>query len=362
MPNLMTCAWFVAVLFGRASRDRPMKQAITACVVALTLATVGCGSSNPTSAPGVFDPSVIGAQPAPRLKDGGLSASTFSIFVAAREAQGTYGAPAAEDFDVRCAAGPCAIVSARSVAGSKQGVLAVVVDDSGSNSAEPTVCTGCPTDPTGQRKVAVKKLVRVLLDRAPKWRVGLFDFGPVSINSFRSTRLLAGYTSRVEDLEAGADLLKSGGGTYLYDALYAVPDTAVGEQRYSFPDGGAPVRLLIVSDGEDTHSTFKLEQGLDAGISLGVPFDAVGYGQVDGGSTPYLAARAYNDLRRCSSATGGLITLVSRDRLPALFEQLAEIYVAGYTELVVELPARATAVSGSVGIKGSSSRAEFDFQ
>jgi hypothetical protein len=330
-------------------------------VFAWTLCALGCGNSTSAQSK-TYDPSVIGAQSAPRLKDGGLSAATFSVFVAARNAQSAYGAPAVEDFDVRCSAGPCAIVRARWVPGSKEGVLAIVVDDSGSNSLDATVCTGCPTDPEGKRKVAVKNLVRVLLERAPKWRVALFDFGPVYIDSFRSTRLIAGYTSRVEDLEAGADLLKSGGGTYLYDALYAVPGTAAGEQRFSFPDGGVPVRLLVVSDGEDTHSTFTLNQGLDAGISLGVSFDAVGYGQVDGGSTPYLAARAYNDLRSCSSSTGGLVTLVSRDKLPTLFEQLAEIYVAGYVELVVELPAGMTSVSGSVGLKGSSTRAEFDFQ
>ncbi len=339
-----------------------MNDARRVGVWVLAVAALGCGNSTALPPPGAFYPAVVGAQPPPRLTDGGLSARTFSVFVATTAGQGFYRTPVAEDFDVQCSAGPCAIVSARVVPGSKEGVLAIVVDDSGSNSALPKVCTGCPTDPEGKRKGAVKNLVRVLLDRAPKWRVGLFDFGPVSINSFRSTRLIAGYTSRVQDLESGADLLKSGGGTYLYDALYAVPDTAVGERRFSFPDGGVPVRLLIVSDGEDTDSTFSLSQGLDAGVSLGVPFDAVGYGQVDGGSTPYLAPRAYNDLRRCSAATGGLITLVSRDALPTLFEQLAEIYVSGYAELVVDFPTGTTTVSGSVGLKGSSTRAQFDFQ
>ncbi len=331
---------------------------------AFVLCSLACGSGQ-AGKPGVLDPAVIGAQPAPRLKDGGFSAPTFSVFIAARDGAGVYGAPAPEDFDVQCEAGPCALVSARRIAGSKEGVLAVVVDDSFSNIAMPSVCTGCPTDPQGKRVVAVKRLFRVLLDRAPKWRIGLFDFGPVSTPTFRSTRFIAGYTSRIEDLEQGADLLKAGGGTFLYDALYAVPATAIGERHFSFPDAGGPVpvRVLVVSDGEDTHSTASLAAGLDAGISQGVPFDAVGFGQIDGGSTPYLAPKAYNDLRTCASATGGLVTLVSSDALPALFEQLAEIYVAGYVELVVQIPAVGTPlVSGSVGLKGSSTRAAFNFQ
>lgn len=311
--------------------------------------------------PGPFEPELLGAQPAPLAVDGGPGARTFSVFVAAKDAHGVYGAPAASAFDVTCAEGPCAILSARNVAGGDEGVLAIIVDDSGSNTAMPSLCTGCPTDPEAKRVVAVKRLARVLLDRAPKWRIALFDFGPVAINTFRTTRLLAGYTSRIDDLEAGADRLSSGGGTFLYDALTQVPGTVAGERRFSF-DGGAPAHVLVVSDGEDTHSTYTLAMGIDAGLQNRVPFDAVGYGEVDGGSTPYLAAKAYQDLRRCSSATGGLVTLVSRDRLPALFEQLAEVYVAGYTELIVELPTGSTAVSGSVGLQGTSTRAELDLR
>lgn len=307
-----------------------MKRAFLLVVAATAMVWAwSCGKGPTENTPaGVLNPVVLGSQPAPRQSDGGAGAAVFYVWVVGKDGEGKYGAPNADDIELTCGEGPCSVLERRVVPGSTAGILAVIVDDSGSNTTDPLTCTGCPTDPDGKRIAAVKALFQTLLQRAPKWKAALFDFGPDYNLAFKSVRLLAGYTSRAEDLVEGAGKLRAAGGTFLYNSIAEVLPTALGE-RLVGTDGGIapPTRILIVSDGEDTNSTVKLADALDAGVQAAVALDAVGYGQVDGGATPYLAGKAYSDLRRCATSTGGLATLVSRDTLPALFEQLAESYV-----------------------------------
>lgn len=325
------------------------------CLVALVLS---CGS--PSSGPGASAPLLLGAQPAPALPDGGPGVAEVTLWVVAKGSDGSLHSPAPESVTVTCPGG-CAVARTRAYAGGREGVLAVLVDDSGSNTAAATVCAGCPTDPEKKRVQALQALFSTLLSEAPGWRIGLFDFGLAKMTSvFVSTNHLAGYSSRLDDLNGAAETLTSGGGTTLYDGIADVAPTAAGEGRARFGgDAGVPVRVLVVSDGEDTHSTKKLSDVLAEANRLGVTVDAVGYGARDGGVYPNLAGKAYRDLRTIGLSTGGAVDLVSREALPARFEQLGRAYPSGWLELVVTRPSSAR-FTGTVSVGGAETTFEVE--
>ncbi len=315
--------------------------------VVLWLACSG-GAPGPDGAQG---PVVLGAEPFPQLPDGGAGPPFAALWVAERSADGALRAPAVDSVSVSCQGG-CEVQGATRVAGGERGVLAIIVDDSGSNEESPNVCAGCPTDPDKKRAAGVKELARALLARAPQWRVGLFDFGILTNPAlFDVTNHLAGYTSRAQDLVDAADRFRAGSGTPLYDSIAEVTPTAAGERVASFGSEEVPVRVLVISDGEDTGSRRALSAVLDAGAHLGVSVDCVGYGAVDGGVYPNLAGKAYRDLRTIALEANGFVALVDRDGLPALMRTAGEAYPSGWVRVVVS---RQGALQGEVSIGGRS--------
>jgi hypothetical protein len=316
---------------------------------------VACGGGGGGGAGAV---ELLGAEPGPAALDGGPTPDRFRVFALERTASGGAVAPDPESLAVSCEGAPCPCTGGDTFIGGATGVLAIVVDDSGSNSASPSTCTGCPTDPDDTRVAAVKSFVQTLFSRAPRWRVALFDFGVRANGGFKAARLLAGYTWYPEDLVAGADLLSSGASTWVYDSLDDVLPTVAGE-RVALDAGAIPARVLLVTDGEDTHSRSDLENVLAKATTLGIVVDSVGYGQADGG-TPLLASKAFRDLRRIGQATGGVVTFVPTQSLPALFERLARAYAGGYTTRTCAVPAGAASVTGSVSL--GADRVSFQFE
>lgn len=293
---------------------------------------------------------VLGVEPVPGPDDAGAPATALVAWVGALTEDGVLGLPTPSSIAVTCQGGPCApLDEGVQRPGANAGVLAIIVDNSGSNGAAPARCLGCPTDPKNQRAVAVREVIRRLLGRAPAWRVGLFDFGWNPNGGRVATAQLAGYSSFAADFDPAIDAWYPGHSTYLYDAMVDVMPTVAGE-RASF-DGGVPGRVLIVSDGEDTSSVKSLSQGLSLAKQWGITVDTVGYGQRSDGGAVVLAPRAYRDLRRIATETGGFCTIVSADELPALFARIGELYVAGYAERRFAMPADAGAVEGQVGLR-----------
>lgn len=317
-------------------------------VWSLLLALLACGGGGGGGGTGAVE--LLGAEPGPAAPDGGPAPDSFRVFALERTASGGAVAPEPERLEVSCDGASCPCTGGDTFTGGTTGVLAIIVDDSGSNSASPSTCTGCPTDPDDTRVAAVKAFAQALFSRAPTWRVALFDFGVRPNAGFKAAQLLAGYTSYPEDLGAGADLLYAGGSTWVYDSLDDVLPTVAGE-RAALDAGTIPARVLLITDGEDTHSVTALEDVLAKATTLGVVVDAVAYGQADGGA-PVLASKAYRDLRRIGQATGGVVTFVPTQSLPALFEQLARAYAGGYTTRTCAVPPGATSVAGSVGLGG----------
>jgi hypothetical protein len=301
-------------------------------------------------APSSPEPALLGAQPRlDFLADGGVPNldAGFNRFMVWVSTDAT-----AEEVKVSCDGVDCPLVSSRARPGAERGVVAVVIDGSGSNSVGPDVCTGCPTDPDGGRVAATKAFFTRLLTNAPLWRAALFDFGPNGNAGFLSTRFIAGYSSVPDDLVAGADLLVGNGGTYIYDAIWDVAPTVAGERL--FIDGGidTPMHLLLVTDGEDTNSTITLPKAVGQAAQLGVMVDSIGYGHSDGGPIPLLAGKAFRDLRLIASATGGFSNIEQTWQLTSTLETIADAYLHGVIELELSLPDGATRVSGHVSVKG----------
>lgn len=322
--------------------------------VAVAVLSCAPADQNPpttrTSTPG---PQLLGAQPVLSLSaDGGFPAvdagfSRFAVWLTAQDDRRETIAIEPSTISLRCDEGDCVVDSRRAYTGAEEGVLAIIVDGSGSNSAAATVCTGCPTDPDNRRIAAVKALVTRLSGRTPRWRLALFDFGQAPPETFLAARLLAGYSQYAEDILAAADRLKGQGGTLLYDSVYDVAPTVAGERRFA-NKGAIPARVLVVSDGEDTNSTKPLTAALAVAIDAGVPIDVVGYGQADGGLLPLLAGKAYRDLRLLAAQTGGFATFTDSAAMPALFEHIADAYRVGFLEIRANAPA--ATVHGAVNI------------
>ncbi len=298
--------------------------------------------------------SLLGAQPRLLLRpDGGVPPvdagfEEFAVWVAT--------AATPDSILVHCDQIECTVTERIAHPAATAGVFALVVDDSGSNTVDSSVCVGCPTDPDGVRKAAAKTFFRTLFSGGGQYRGALFDFGPAQANaSLLSTRMIAGYTRYPENLVTGADQLKSAGGTYIYDSVWDVAPTLAGEALAL--DAGSEVarHLLIVSDGEDTNSTKNLTTAVTKAASLGVVVDTIGYGRSDGGTIPLLVGKAFRDLRVIAAATGGFCTFTQTSELPVLLEATAESYLAGSVELRVRVPPPGlSSLSGTVSAEGRS--------
>lgn len=257
---------------------------------------------------------------------------------------------------VSCGGGvTCSAVGQGSVPGSSRGTLLILVDSSGSNEDVDAKCIGCPTDPERKRVDGVKRLVNRLLFEAPEWRIGVADFGSFKpTNGFRVARILGGFSSRAPDLSASADNLTAVAGTPLFDGLWDLMPATKADFVTAFADAGLPstsVRVLVLSDGEDTLSQRKLPEVVAWAVDAGVAIDCVGYGSPGDGGLPILAPKAWRDLRALAFGTGGFVGVVSRDELPTLLDDVGFVYVRGFDTVDLSLsPAQpvGSTVQGSV--------------
>ncbi len=275
----------------------------------------------------------------------------------ARDGDGQPVPTSPEALEITCSSAQCEPLSALLRPGFEKGTLAILVDASGSNEvASPSTCTGCPTDKLRKRVEAVKQLVQALHARAPEWRIGVFDFGQNNSPGFRATRLLAGYTTDTQALLAGADELTSKGGTYLMDALHETLPT-IDEDARAHLQGEFGRAVLVVSDGEDTSSSTRLEAVLMRARELGIGIDAVGFGPADAEADgrPIITAQAVRDLRRLTYETGGALSITSTDSLVDLFSNWSQVYDVGMTQRAFQVdpvPAVGTPIHGTASFGG----------
>lgn len=258
-----------------------------------------------------------------------------------------------DEVRVACADFECPVLSRSTRPGSPQGVVAVVIDDSGSNKADPSTCTGCPTDADGGRIGATKAFFSRLLEPSPGWRAALFDFGPPPNGGFNSTRFIAGYSSVPDDLLLGCDRLAASGGTFVYDAISEVSPTIAGERLGLDGGSDAPAHLLLVTDGEDTNSVVSLPHAVSETAKLGVTVDSIGYGHSDGGPIPLLAGKAFRDLRLIASATQGFSSIGQTEQLRDTLTAVADAYLYGVVQVELALPAGTSHASGTVSVRGT---------
>lgn len=307
---------------------------------------------------------LIGAQPVPGPDDAGVAATEFVAWVGALDGQGGFTVPEPSSITATCSTGgPCApLGDGLKRPGSPRVLLAIVLDDSGSNGAQPSVCAGCPTDPMEKRVDAIRVLLRRVYGRAPESRIALFDFGWTANGGRVAATLLSGYTSFEADFDPALKAIEPGYSTYIFDSIVDVVPTLVGERAAMSADGGrsAPGRILVVSDGEDTSSVKKIAEAIAAAKDAGITVDTIGYGSRDGGAV-VLAPRGYRDLRRVAIETGGFCTIAASDDLPALFARVGELYVAGYSERRFSLSGAPARVEGRVGFSEGNG-AEFSFE
>lgn len=129
---------------------------------------------------------------------------------------------------------------------------------------------------------ATRFLHAVLREGNPNDELALYSFN-------WEVRMQAGYTRRVDRLEAGLKRLKADGGTCLYDALYLSSRDMEGRE-------GRHV-LIVVTDGGDTTSYKDFNQALEAAQRA----DAVIY--------PILVMPITNDAGRNIGGENALTTL-----------------------------------------------------
>jgi len=326
-------------------------------------AACNCGPPGPGAEP--VEGLLLGAQPVPGPDDAGVAATEFVAWAGALDGEGGFTLPEPAGITATCEVpGPC-MPSSGGVKrpGTARGLLAIVLDDSGSNGASPNICVGCPTDPDEKRVEAIRVLLRRVYGRAPAWRIALFDFGWNANGGRIAATLLAGYTSYEADFDAALDAITPGYSTYIFDSIVDVVPTLAGE-RAALADAGTPdvpARILVVSDGEDTSSVKTLAEALALAKLHGVAIDTVGYGQRGDAGTVVLANRAYRDLRRLAVETGGFCTVVSSSELPALFARVGELYVAGWSERRFTVPEGGAQVRGRIAI-GDGTGSDFFFE
>jgi hypothetical protein len=310
---------------------------------------LGCAGGTPA---GVQSGALLlGVEPTPGAPDAG--ATTMTAWVGGLDERGAFFVPSPSDIELTCdTGGPCTPSGpGRTTPSAAAGVLAIIIDDSGSNEATPDTCVGCPTDPHHKRILGVRELVRRVLGRAPDWRLSVYEFPGFPTDGTRAAIPVVGFTSYVDQFDGPLDGLSSGGSTYIFDSLYDVIPSAAGE-RHAFDGGAVPSRVLVLSDGEDTSSRTSLEEAVALALDAGVIIDTVGYGQRGDGGTVVLSSKGYRDLRLLATRTGGFCTVVSSDELPALFSRIGELYVAGYAERSFTIPGATGVIAGQVGLRG----------
>jgi von Willebrand factor type A domain len=202
---------------------------------------------------------------------------------------------------------------------------------------------------------AAKAFIETLYQHAPGWYGALMQFGPSTSEGFLVTNNLSGYTREPSVLQATAEELSSQGGTPLWDSLSEVLDSMEGEAQLRFgKPGSAGRQLLVISDGEDTDSSTRLEAVVEKARRLGIAINAVGFGAQDGLTGPIMSSRAIADLRRVARQTGGFCTIIQADALPGAFEEIARATIAGYVEVQLGFhgkPVSRTGVEGTLHAK-----------
>jgi hypothetical protein len=239
------------------------------------------------------------------------------------------------------------------------GTFSVLLDSSGSmEQSFDTVCPTCPHDPQRVRVDAAQTLVGELLARTPESRVGIFDFGPGASDGFEATRVLTPYTSKVEDLQGGADLTVSDGGTFIYDSLCEILGYMDSDIQEHFQTTPITKAIVLVSDGEDTESSFcTLDGVIDRAKQSEIPIHVIGIGAAREDFKEYYQTEEDNSeviesLRRLSGETGGFYaSLGNHDDLVQLAEVIAIGLTGGYTKTSVVLdpiPPSGTKVVGEI--------------
>lgn len=239
------------------------------------------------------------------------------------------------------------------------GTFSVLLDSSGSmEQSFDTVCPTCPHDPQRVRVDAAQTLVGELLARTPESRVGIFDFGPGASDGFEATRVLTPYTSKTEDLKSGADLTVSEGGTFIYDSLCEILDYMNSDIQQHFQTTPITKAIVLVSDGEDTESSFcTLDGVIDRAKQSEIPIHVIGIGAAREDFKEYYQTEEDNSevlssLRRLSGETGGFYaSLGNHEDLVQLAEVIAIGLTGGYTKTSVVLepiPSSGTKVVGEI--------------
>ncbi len=256
--------------------------------------------------------------------------------------------------------GTTATVQETSVQDAKEvGTFSVLLDSSGSmEKTFDTVCPTCPHDPQRLRVDAAQTLSAELLARTPESRVGLFDFGPGASDNFETTRVLTPYTSDAGKLKEGADLTVSEGGTFIYDSICEILDYMDSDIQEHFQARPITKALVLVSDGEDTESSFcTLDGVIDRAKLKEIPVHVIGIGAARDDFKEYYQTEEDNSevvsgLQRLAGETGGFYASIgSHEDLVQLAEVIAIGLTGGYTKTSVVLdpiPASGTKVNGEI--------------
>ena len=110
-----------------------------------------------------------------------------------------------------------------------------------------------------------------------------------------TTEVTQDFTNKTEDLSKGVRMLRPGGGTALYDAVYR----ACKEKLMAHPDK-SPVRraIILLSDGDDNQSRVTREEAIEMAQRAEVVIYAISTNLADKG-------RGDRELERMATATGG---------------------------------------------------------
>lgn len=240
------------------------------------------------------------------------------------------------------------------------GTFSILLDSSGSmeNTYTSGVCDTCPHDPSRLRVRASQRLAKEVMVKLPESRMGVFDFGPGATDGFSTTRVLTPYTSDIDALQQGADQTVSDGGTFIYDSLCEIVDYMNGDIQEHFQAVPITKAIVLVSDGQDTESTFcNLEDVISKAKSLDIPIHVIGLGPASEDfqelfNTDQPNDELLTDLRRLANETGGFYATVTNERdIVELADVIAIGLTGGYTTTTVVLepiPESGTEVKGEI--------------
>ena len=113
-----------------------------------------------------------------------------------------------------------------------------------------------------------------------------------------SIEVTQGFTDQTELLSKGVRMLRPGGGTALYDAIYKTC-----KERLMTSDAGRTVRraMVVLSDGEDTQSHATREEAIEMALRAEVVVYAIST-NISSGARP-----GDKELQRIAEATGGRV-------------------------------------------------------